>query len=375
MRTRKHAALTANPSISAARLLALAADQQTRETRAGLLPTITGSLTAVDTHENSRITAGALNNPIVYNRAAAGFTGSALLTDFGRTRDLIRAAHLRADAASQNARATAADILLAVDTAFFQALAAQTQAQVAQQNVATSTQGVEQIKALTEAKLRSTLDLSFANVNLSQARLQLLDAQNARAAALNGLNALMGRDTAADYSLVQPSAAPAPPPASAEPLVQQALTARPDLQSLRTQTEAAQQFSQAEHKLQLPTITALGATGIAPVRDDHILTSWYGAAGVNLSVPVFNAFSTTREPGRLTCAPPPHRRRYRTCATASPATCARPCCRQTTTGSALPYRSSYSRRAKLLRPCRHALPAGPQLGCGVESGTARANPG
>ena len=38
-----------------------------------------------------------------------------------------------------------------------------------------------------------------------------------------------------------------------------------------------------------PTISAIGVVGEAPVRDDRI-PSWYGAAGVNIQVPVFNGF-------------------------------------------------------------------------------------
>ncbi len=61
-------ALKNNPRIAVSRLLALAQGQVTRETRSAELPTMTGNLTAVESHDGSRITAGALNNPIVYER-------------------------------------------------------------------------------------------------------------------------------------------------------------------------------------------------------------------------------------------------------------------------------------------------------------------
>ena len=76
-------ALKNNPQISVARLTALASHQVTREVRSSLWPTATGDLTGVDSKENSRITAGGLNNPIIYERAAAGVTVSQLITDFG----------------------------------------------------------------------------------------------------------------------------------------------------------------------------------------------------------------------------------------------------------------------------------------------------
>jgi len=91
-------ALEHNPTISVAHLLALAQAQVTREARAGELPDASANLTAVGTHDNSRITAGALNNPIVYDRAAAGLTVRQLITDFGRTHNLIRNAQSNAKA-------------------------------------------------------------------------------------------------------------------------------------------------------------------------------------------------------------------------------------------------------------------------------------
>src|SRR5271154_5558639 len=65
-------ALKNNPAISVARLNALASRQVTREVSSNLWPQSYANLTAVDALDNSRITAGELNNPIVFTRAAAG---------------------------------------------------------------------------------------------------------------------------------------------------------------------------------------------------------------------------------------------------------------------------------------------------------------
>ena len=65
-------AIAHNPSVSIAHLLQLAQGQVVREARSAELPDAQGDLTAVDAHADSRITAGALNNPIVYERAAGG---------------------------------------------------------------------------------------------------------------------------------------------------------------------------------------------------------------------------------------------------------------------------------------------------------------
>ena len=65
-------------------------------------------------------------------------------------------------------RATTADIVLAVDQAFYNALGSQAVLKVAEQTVAARQETADQIGALAASKLKSSLDLSFANVNLAQ---------------------------------------------------------------------------------------------------------------------------------------------------------------------------------------------------------------
>jgi outer membrane protein len=287
-------ALQNNPNISIAHLLELAQAQVTREVRSGEMPLAVADLTAVDAHSNSRITAGALNNPTVYDRAAGGLTVSQLITDFGRTHNLVRNAQSNARAQLDLERASAQDITLAVDQAFYQALTAQKVLRVAEQTVATRQATGDQIGALTKNNLRSTLDLSLANVQISQAQLLVLDAQNASQAAMANLNAILGSESFSQYDLVdEVPDNPAAPPVDPESLVQLALKSRPDLTALNDRLAAAKQFASAEHDLLRPTVSAIAAAGGTPVRADQITSSWYGAAGANVSIPVFNGFDYT----------------------------------------------------------------------------------
>ncbi len=284
-------ALEHNPNISIARLLQLAQAQVTREVRAGELPDAVANLTAAGAHENSRLTAGALNNPVVYNRAAAGVTVRQLITDFGRTHNLVRNAQSNAKAQLETERATVEDITLAVDQAFYQALTAQQVLKVAQQTVTTRQATGEQIGALTNQKLRSTLDLSLANVQVSQAQLLVLDARNSTQAAMASLNAILGSEIDEQYELVDETPHdPQLAPTNTDDLVQLAFSSRPDLAALKDRSLAARQFAAAEHDLKRPTISALASAGGTPVRADQIQSSWYGAAGANVSIPLFNGF-------------------------------------------------------------------------------------
>jgi len=284
-------AIKNNPNISIARLLALAQAQVTREVRAAELPTAVGALTAVGAHQNSRITAGYLSNPSIYDRAAGGLTVSQLITDFGRTHNLILSAQSNAKAQLESERATEFDITLTVDQAFYQALTAQAVLKVAQSTVDQRQATDDQVSALAKSKIRSDLDLSFADVQLSQAKLLLLDAQNNEQASMAALNDVLGSEQDQQYTLVdETNGNPAPAPDNPEAMVQAAFGARPDLAALNDKFIAARQYSTAERDLWLPAISAMGAAGGTPVRADQIQSSWYGTAGANISIPVFNGF-------------------------------------------------------------------------------------
>ena len=283
-------ALKNNPQISVARLLSLAQAQVTREVRSAEMPNAIANLTAVDAQAGSRIAAGGLNNPVLFERAAGGITIGQQITDFGRTRNLVASARFREQAQTAAEHATSDEIILAVDQAFYAALGAQAQFNVAQQTLTTRQATTDQVQALAKSKLKSDLDLSFANVNLAQARLLVLDAQNLRDAAFANLNALLGFERQQTYLLADETTAALPAPAQqVDDLLQMALRSRPDLAALDDQSQAADRFRRAEHDLSRPTISALGVVGDAPVRADQI-AAWYGAVGVNLSIPIFNGF-------------------------------------------------------------------------------------
>jgi outer membrane protein len=282
-------ALKNNPQITIGKLRALEAQQYVRETRSALLPTAFLSLTGVDSRSGSRIAAGALNNPSVFPRAAAGATVTQLITDFGRTTNMLSSSEFQAKAEDKNAAATAADITLAVDQAFYNSLETRELVKVAQQTLNARQTFVDKIQALTSAKLKSDLDLSFAKVDVARAKLLVLESSNNYQTSLAALSAILGYQDEQDFQLVQPSEPTTPPVPDPQPLILQAFRQRPEVDALQYQIESAQKNSAAEHDLWRPTVSALGVVGIAPVRDPAI-SNWYGAVGVNVNIPVFNGF-------------------------------------------------------------------------------------
>ena len=284
-------AIKNNPRISVSRLLALAQHQAVREACSGELPTSTASVTAVDAEDGSRISAGPLTASRLFEHAGAGANFSQLITDLGRTHNLISAAKLEEKAQNANAMATENDIVIATDQAFYSALEAQALDEVAKQNVNMRQTTDTQVGQLTKNKLKSTLDLSFSNVNLSQAKLMLLDAQNNLDSSMAALDAVLGLDREVTYELVDDAQNLQPPPDDVDHLAQLGLEQRPDLQALKLDQQSQAKFSTAQHDQMLPSIAAAGTVGSVPIRPaQYYTTNWWGGIGVDLNIPVFNGF-------------------------------------------------------------------------------------
>jgi outer membrane protein len=280
-------ALAQHPRISVANLTALAARQEAKAVRSGLLPNIYGSATAVDTTDpnNTRIGAGALNNPLIYEREAEGVTISQLITDFGRSTELTRSADLRTRAEQMNLEATREQILLEVDNAYFSSLAAQTVLEVAQETVSARQLVAQQTQTLATNKLKSDLDVSFANVDLDQANILLTRAQDDVKQSFAVLAAVLADRGPQNFVLADE---PMPPNITndANVLIMEALSRRPDLARLRYQSDAAREYARAQGKLLWPTLDAMGTAGVIPVGNSHLGPD-YAVAGVNLNVPIY----------------------------------------------------------------------------------------
>jgi outer membrane protein len=279
-------AIANHPRVQASAYLAAVAKAQVTEAKSDYYPHAFGSATGVIAENNSRIAAGALNNPIIYDRFADGITVDQLVTDFGRTHQLVKSAKLHSQAQDENVVTSRADVLFAVETAYYNALKAQAVLQVAEQTVKTRQLVSDQVTALEQNKLRSGLDVTFANVDLAQAKLLLVQAQNERQASFAELSDALGLPDQRMFHLIE-QPPPNAPPDDFAPLLAQAMKDRPEIVSQHLDLGAAQSYATAERDLWLPTISATGVAGLTPFREDA-LAPRYAAGGFNVNIPIFN---------------------------------------------------------------------------------------
>jgi outer membrane protein len=117
------------------------------------------------------------------------------------------------------------------------------------------------------------------------------------------LAAVLGFDHQVTFELSDDDTQPPAPPTDVDGLIRMAFQQRPDLQAFNYEQEAAEKFRRAQRDQLFPTISALGTAGVIPVRPDcfgvcfpnYFVSSWYGAIGVNMSIPIFNGFLFSAE--------------------------------------------------------------------------------
>ncbi len=284
-------ALKNHPQVQAAQHAASAMSQRIDQTRSAYYPLLAGDVTGSQGNPQSRIGAGFLTDSRIFNRIGQGFTLSQLITDSGRTSNLVASSRLQASAADQTTQATKYDVLLRVNHAYFSALRAQGMVKVARETVAARQLLVDQVTALFNNKLRSELDVSFVDVNLSQAQLLLLQTQDQVQGAFAELTRTLGSQAAAAYELVEEPLPPSPPK-NPEDLVTQAIGSRPELTGLQMNRDAAYAFERAEKDLSYPTASLVGVGGYMPYIDQITLPRRipgdYEGVAVNVQIPVLN---------------------------------------------------------------------------------------
>ena len=280
-------ALANHPQIASAKLTADAVRQEIREARSAFFPQVYGESDSVyaDGGDTRLAAPEGLSNSSVFSRQSDGVVASQLITDFGRTYELTESAHFRANAANDRTNVARAVVVLAVDRSYFDVLRSSAVLRVAQETVHARDVAFRQISDLARNGLKSTLDASFAQVNLSEAQLLQIQAKSAVNQAEAELSTALGFPDAQHFTLAEE---PLDPKLASSPegLIQEALNQRPELASLHNEMEGAQRFAKAQDAEKYPKISALGAAGVNPLAPKAEFGTTYYAAGINVELPI-----------------------------------------------------------------------------------------
>ncbi len=222
------------------------------------------------------------------------YSGSATLTqslfDFGKTWNQVTIQQKNLDAAREDRRDVLSTIVQNVKQAYYGLLQAEKNREVFAETVRQFEQHLDQAKGFFEAGVKSKFDVTKAEVDLSNAKLALIRAENAFRIARVTLNNAMGVPDAPEYS-IEDTLSFQQYAITLDEAIQKAYANRPDLRALAARKEAADESVSLAQKGFFPTLSGNANYSRAeehlPLRQDN----W--SAGVTLTFPLFNGFLTT----------------------------------------------------------------------------------
>jgi outer membrane protein len=279
-------ALKSQPRLLAEQFRVRAADRRITESRSGYFPQVFGNLTGVDANGDTAVAAGALTTSSISTRAAGGASLVQMITDFGHTSNLVESTRLSAKAAGQDEESIRQSILMQVQEAYFSAQAAESIRKTAQAVLDYRRVTLRQLSALAQSQLRSTLDVQFAQVMVSEAEQAVVRSDSNAERAQAQLAEAMGEEGDTTYLLAD-EPIPTEPDANPQGYIREAIENRPDLKALRLKSDSAVHEARAERDQNFPTVNALAGGGEVPFHDSTIHRD-YGAVGANINIPIFN---------------------------------------------------------------------------------------
>jgi outer membrane protein len=278
------------PQLRQARALTEAADARVDEARAPLLPQLTANAGYNRSTANPIQRAGFYVPPgssswKSYNFFSGSLNASQLIWDFGQSWNAHKAARASADAQLDTEHTTRLTTDLAIRTAFFTARAARDEVTVAQEALGNQNKHVDQIQAFVDVGTHPEIDLLQAKADQANAEVTLINAQNDYATGRAALNQAMGIEAPATYEVAGPPSGPLDGEDGAlEPLVDEAVRARPDITGLQDQLRAQTLTNRSTFDQYYPSLSA-GATA---TEGGEVLNNlgWNWSAGLTLSWPI-----------------------------------------------------------------------------------------
>ncbi len=255
------------------------ASARTREAFAGFLPA--GSVNATASRATGNLTRAA-ESEATSSFYSANVNVQVPIWDFGRTLGHVRAARASTSAAEADLSVTRQDVATQVRVAYFGALAAEALVKVADDTIAQMLKHLEFAKASFEVGRRTRFDVTRAEVDLSNARITKIQADNGVATTRAALSAAIGEPVGDARLEVRPQAeAPDPRP---EEAVERALRARPELTALDLRLRAADASLASARSAWFPVLAAAGQYGWAG--EAPLVHNWQVA--MTLSWPFLN---------------------------------------------------------------------------------------
>lgn len=273
------------PQLAQAAAARGAAEARLAQARAALMPQVSASSFYQRATDNPQVADG--YSPYrTSNRFSFSVSASQLLYDGGQALYSYAAVKANARAGGQNERLALDQVVYNVRAAFFTARAARALVKVQEETLANEGKHLEQIQGFVAVGTHPEIDLAQVQADMANARLALINAQNAYATAKSQLNLAMGVEGPLDYDVADdPMPAVQGEDQSTESLLPEAGAARPDLAALEEEIKAQESSLSAVKAAYWPKLNL--STSYSKTGNDVETLPWNWAGGVTLDWSLF----------------------------------------------------------------------------------------
>jgi len=209
--------------------------------------------------------------------------------DFGKTAAQVNIQKFNLDSAQADLENTSDMVIFNVSQGYYTVLKNKRNRDVAQETVAQFDHHLKQAKGFYQAGTRAKFDVTRAEVDLSNSKLNLIKAENALRLAKVSLNNAIGLSYAPEYR-IEDNLDFAKYTLPLEQAIEKAYDNRADLQSLFAKKKAAEESIELAKKGYYPTLS--GSASYTWVNED--MSSQKGwKVGASFTIPLFSGFLTT----------------------------------------------------------------------------------
>jgi outer membrane protein len=208
--------------------------------------------------------------------------------DFGKTSTNVKIQELNRDASRSDYDNMRIQVIFGVKQAYYGLLQARRNRDVSREVVGQFQQHLERARAFFEVGVKPKFDVTKADVDLSNAKLNLLKAENAFRLGLVALNNTMGMPDAPDFEVVDQLPFQSPK-IDLDEAVRKAYARRPDLRATAVKSKSLEQGIELARKGYYPTLS--GNAGYGWGGGDFPLDQGWSVGAV-VNIPIFNGYLT-----------------------------------------------------------------------------------
>jgi len=280
-------ALKNNPQIHVAEGNFEAAEASFVLARSAYFPQI--SFQASGTKNAGTYFAGPVARPGTFNTYAAGFQGQQLLFDFGRTIGRVSSSSDFADASEQDYRGAQEDVVLNTHVTYYGLLQAQRVRDVNSETVKQTEEHLKQAQAFYKVGRNPEFDVVKAEVDVANANVNLITAENALKLARVQLENALGVKLKEDIVLQDDLEVPQESNVNLQAALDMAFRTRPEVIASHTRVEANKALVTSAKAAHLPAISATGGYNWRGFALEPLYNSWN--VGLSFSVPIFEGWA------------------------------------------------------------------------------------